>query len=142
MENYFQFLFIFTFLYYRVAKGSKHKGTKFERELSKMLIEKGYLVVRAAGSGILQTAPDLLAFKSYEHIAFECKAWDSERLSLRPEQFNLLKSWVELAGLTVYVAWRVPRDGWFFIKLHELNENRAISLSHARLINRRFEEIL
>jgi Holliday junction resolvase len=125
-----------------VAKNSKSKGTKFERELSKMLIEKGYLVVRAAGSGILQTAPDLLAFKSYEHIAFECKAWDSERLSLRKEQYNLLKEWSDNAGLTVYVAWRVPREGWFFIKLYELNENRAITLSHARLINRKFEEII
>jgi Holliday junction resolvase len=125
-----------------VAKNSKSKGTKFERELSKMLIEKGYLVVRAAGSGILQTAPDLLAFRSYEHIAFECKAWDSERLSLRPEQYKLLQEWSDNAGLTVYVAWRVPREGWFFIKLYELNENRAISLSHARLINRRFEEII
>lgn len=120
----------------------KGKGTKYERELSKMLIEKGYLVVRAAGSGLLQTAPDLLAFKSYEHIAFECKAWDSERLSLRKEQFNLLQDWSEKAGLTVYVAWHVPREGWFFIKLHELNENRAISLSHARLINRRIGDIL
>lgn len=122
--------------------GTKHKGTRFERDLSNKLIEKGYLVVRAAGSGVLQTAPDLLAFKSYEHIAFECKAWDSERLSLRKEQYDLLKRWVDVAGLTVYVAWHVPREGWFFIKLHELNENRAISLEHARLINRRFEEII
>lgn len=125
-----------------MARNSKNKGTLFERELSKKLIERGYLVVRAAGSGIMQTAPDLLAFKSYEHIAFECKAWDSERLSLRPEQYNLLKDWSEKAGLTVYVAWKVPREGWFFIKLHELNENRAISLDYARLINRRFEEII
>jgi Holliday junction resolvase len=125
-----------------VARNSKNKGTLFERELSKKLIENGYLVVRAAGSGIMQTAPDLLAFRSYEHIAFECKAWDSERLSLRKEQYNLLQRWSESAGLTVYVAWKVPREGWFFIKLHELNENRAISLEYARLINRRFEEII
>ena len=125
-----------------MARNSKNKGTLFERELSKKLIERGYLVVRAAGSGIMQTAPDLLAFRSYEHIAFECKAWDSERLSLRKEQYNLLQRWSESAGLTVYVAWKVPREGWFFIKLHELNENRAISLDYARLINRRFEEII
>jgi len=53
-----------------------------------------------------------------------------------------LQRWSESAGLTVYVAWKVPREGWFFIKLHELNENRAISLEYARLINRRFEEII
>ncbi len=125
-----------------MAISSKNKGTAFERELSKKLIENNYLVVRAAGSGILQTAPDLLAFRSYEHIAFECKAWNSERLSLRKEQFNLLKDWSDKAGLTVYVAWKVPREGWFFIKLYELNENRAISLDHARLINRRFDDII
>ena len=126
--------------FHRIA--TKNKGTRFERELSNKLIEKGYLVVRAAGSGVMQTAPDLLAFRSYEHIAFECKAWDSERLSLRQEQYNLLKDWIEKAGLTVYVAWKVPQEGWFFIKLYELNENRAISLEHARLINRRFEDII
>jgi len=38
-----------------VARNSKNKGTLFERELSKKLIENGYLVVRAAGSGIMQT---------------------------------------------------------------------------------------
>lgn len=125
-----------------MARNLKGKGTRFERELSKMLIDKGYLVVRAAGSGLLQTAPDLLAFKSYEHIAIECKAWDSERLSLRVEQYNLLKDWSEKAGLTVFVAWRVPREGWYFIKLHELNENRAITLERTRLINRRIGDIL
>ncbi|RMD66303.1 hypothetical protein D6833_01635, partial [Candidatus Parcubacteria bacterium] len=99
------------------------KGARFERELAKMLLERGFLVVRAAGSGVYRTAPDLLAFKGHEQYAFECKAWSGDRLSLRPEQFNLLREWESRSGLSVYVAWRVARAGWLFIRPGEFNEN-------------------
>lgn len=118
------------------------KGARFERELANHLVEKGFMVVRSAGSGVYRTAPDLLAFKKHEHYAFECKAWDNERLSIKKDQFELLKEWEERTGISVYIAWKIPKHGWRFIKPCELNQNRAIKLSDALLINRTVNELV
>ena len=118
------------------------KGARSERELANLLVDKGFLVVRAAGSGVYQTAPDLLAFRTHEYYAFECKAWNSERLSLRKEQHSLLKEWEQRTGLSVFVAWKVPRRGWLFIRPSELNEKAAITLERASLINRTIDQLV
>ncbi len=123
-------------------KNSYSKGARFERELADMLKERGYMVVRAAGSGVYTTAPDLLAFRKMEAYVFECKAWNSKRLALRKDQFQLLKDWESKTSVSAYVAWRVPRAGWLFIRIGELNENAAISLEKAQLINRTIEQLV
>ncbi|MGB9635352.1 MAG: Holliday junction resolvase Hjc [Candidatus Micrarchaeia archaeon] len=118
------------------------KGARSERELANMLVERGFLVVRAAGSGVYKTAPDLLAFKGHEQYAFECKAWKGDRLSLRKEQYGLLREWEEKSGLSVYIAWKVPYDGWLFVRPSELNEHMSIRIDHARRIGRRIEGLV
>ncbi len=118
------------------------KGARFERELANYLVEKGFMVVRSAGSGVYRTAPDLLAFKKHEHYAFECKAWSSDRLSLKKDQYDLLKEWEENTGISVYIAWKIPKAGWRFIKPCELNQSRAIALKDALLINRTVDELV
>ncbi len=123
-------------------RGRYFKGAKFERELAKMLVDRGYLVVRAAGSGVYQTAPDLLAFKGNEYYVFECKAWSSEYLNIKEDQYKLLKEWSEKTGLSVYIAWRVPKEGWYFIRPEELSENRSITLEKARMIGRRIDDLV
>jgi len=123
-------------------KNSYSKGARFERELADMLVERGYMVVRAAGSGVYTTAPDLLAFRKMEAYVFECKAWNSEHLALRKEQFALLKEWEEKTSISAYVAWRVPRAGWLFIRVGEMSENGTISLEKARLINRTIDQLV
>ncbi|MCX8199963.1 MAG: hypothetical protein N3G76_00675 [Candidatus Micrarchaeota archaeon] len=123
-------------------KNSYSKGARFERELADLLTQRGYMVVRAAGSGVYTTAPDLLAFRKMEAYVFECKAWNSGRLSLRKEQYELLKKWEECTSVSAYVAWRVPRAGWLFIRVSELSENASISLEKARLINRTVDDLV
>lgn len=126
-----------------MVKGGRYlKGARFERELARHLVEKGFMVVRAAGSGVYQTAPDLLAFRKHEHYAFECKAWDSSRLSLRKEQRSLLDEWEDKTGISVYVAWKIPRRGWMFIKPCELNKSNAINVETALLINRTVDKLV
>ncbi|MCX8206080.1 MAG: hypothetical protein N3H30_02515 [Candidatus Micrarchaeota archaeon] len=121
---------------------SYSKGARFERELADLLVQKGFMVVRAAGSGVYTTAPDLLAFRKSESYVFECKAWNSGRLALRREQFELLKEWEGKTSVSAYVAWRVPRKGWLFIRLSELSENASISLEKAEMIGRTIDQLV
>ncbi|MEM3364625.1 MAG: hypothetical protein QXS93_03905 [Candidatus Micrarchaeia archaeon] len=123
-------------------KNSYSKGARFERELADLLAQRGFMVVRAAGSGVYTTAPDLLAFRKMEAYVFECKAWNSKRLSLRKEQYELLKKWEESTSVSAYVAWRVPRAGWLFIRVGELSDNASISLEKAQLINRTVDDLV
>lgn len=121
------------------------KGARAERELIHFFLEKGFSVIRAAGSGVGSPSPDLLAFKRGEQFAFECKSWNSSSLSLAKEQFNALKQWEENTGITTFVAWKVPREGWRFIKLSEVNETGkafSITLKQALIIDRKLTENL
>ncbi|MFH0836079.1 MAG: hypothetical protein V1834_02845 [Candidatus Micrarchaeota archaeon] len=53
----------------------KAKGTLNERNLKRMLEDKGFFVVRASGSGVDGVSPDLIALHTTRKLAFECKAW-------------------------------------------------------------------
>ena len=98
------------------------KGARAERELIKQFSEKGFEVIRAAGSGGNSLSPDILVFRKGKQYAFECKAWDTTSLSLKSLQIDNLKRWEETTGITTMVAWRVSRRGWRFIPLHLLNK--------------------
>ncbi len=81
------------------------KGAYYERELLSILNEKGFAVIRAAGSGGNISVPDIIGIKSSQVLAFECKAWAKEP-RLRPEKLKDLINWVEKAGAMGFVAWR------------------------------------
>lgn len=92
------------------------KGSNAERELLKMLFEKGFSVVRAAGSGKTSLpSPDIVALNSTKKLAFECKAWDSEYLSIPVEQIEEQLSWATRAGAEFFVVWKMPREGFYFL---------------------------
>ena len=121
------------------------KGARSERELIGLFSEKGYSVIRAAGSGVAGECPDLLAFRSGVQYAFECKAWGGERVAVDREHFDALRRWEENTGITTMLAWRMDRLGWFFIYLSELEENpKSYSMTKARAleINRGLGEVL
>jgi Holliday junction resolvase len=99
------------------------KGARGERELISIFCEKGFSVIRAAGSGVSSLCPDILVFRKGLQYAFECKAWDSGSLSIEKEKFEFLKGWEENTGITTFIAWRISRVGWRFIYLSELEEN-------------------
>ncbi len=121
------------------------KGARGERELLAMLYDKGYSVVRSAGSGVNSVSPDILAVRNGKGMVFECKAWDSTSLSIDPEKFESLRSWRDSALMETYMAWRMNGQGWYFIKLNEMKKtekNYTVTKRKALEINRRFEHIL
>jgi Holliday junction resolvase len=121
------------------------KGARGERELIRLFAEKGYSVMRAAGSGVAGDCPDLLAFKRGIQYAFECKAWKGNRIAIDKEHYEALRRWEENTGITTMLAWRMDRIGWFFIYLSELEENPSgYSATKAKVlqIKRRLEDVL
>ena len=109
------------------------KGSRAERELIKMFLEKGFYVVRAAGSGN-EVTPDLLVFRKGKQYCFECKAWDRTSLHVPREQVENLMRWEEVTGITTMVAWRISRTGWRFIPVNvmiEKDKSYAVSLEKA-----------
>jgi len=121
------------------------KGARGERELIAIFSEKGFSVIRAAGSGVSSLCPDILVFKKGKQYAFECKAWDSGSLSIEKEKFEFLKNWEDNTGITTFIAWRISRVGWKFMYLGELEENPksyTVTMSRARAIDRSLDKLL
>ena len=128
-----------------MAFGTYVKGARAERELIHYFTEKGFAVIRAAGSGVNSLSPDLLAFKAGKQYAIECKAWDKTSLSFEKEKVLQMKKWEEITGITYLVGWRVSREGWYFFPVHLLEEQGktyTMTLAKARLAGRKQEELV
>ncbi|MBU1120669.1 MAG: Holliday junction resolvase Hjc [archaeon] len=92
------------------------KGANAERELLHILWEKGFAVVRIAGSGgTTLPAPDIVALSRKKRLAFECKAWNSAYLNIPLKQMDELIGWGKKAGANVFIAWKIPNKGWLFL---------------------------
>ncbi len=121
------------------------KGARSERELLSLLHSKGYSVVRSAGSGVNSISPDIIAIKNGKGLAFECKAWNSTSISIDPEKYQSLESWMTNTGMDTFIAWRMNGEGWFFIKLAEMlkaEKNYTITMKDAKRLDRRIDEIM
>ncbi|MGB9703217.1 MAG: Holliday junction resolvase Hjc [Candidatus Micrarchaeia archaeon] len=117
------------------------KGARAERELLGILSKKGFIVIRAAGSGVNSISPDVIAIKNSRVYAFECKFWDRENLDIKKEKIEYLIE-IEKHGIKSFIAWKIPREGWFFINLKELkkgNKFYSISKTKALEINRNID---
>lgn len=97
------------------------KGAHYERELLKMLIEKGFRVVRAAGSGVDGISPDLTVLSSTRKFALECKAWKNS-VYIDKAKFVLMLEWEKDTAMPIYLAWKHYRDSWRFFPLSALKE--------------------
>jgi len=106
-----------------MGKWSYRKGAFWERELMDLLREKGFQVMRAAGSGVAGDCPDVLALKTTKKFALECKAW-KESIYIEKKKFRLLEEWEKNAGLPVFLAWKSPRKEWRFFPLSALRETK------------------
>ena len=122
------------------------KGANAERELIHLLYDRGFAVVRVAGSGKTSLpCPDIVALAPKVKLAFECKAWDKGSLSLAKPKIAEMRTWEENTGMTTMIAWRLSREGWYFIYLDELGEQAksfTVTAKRAREINRRVEALL
>ena len=116
------------------------KGARSERELISILKDRGYSVMRAAGSGVNSLSPDVIAFKDKKGFAFECKAWNDSGISIADDKIEALKEWERNTGMVTFVAWRMQGREWFFIKPDEIKKtpsSHRISKKEALRINRR-----
>ena len=96
--------------------GKYRKGANAERELIQTLWGLGLAVARVAGSGGCKLpAPDLVALGKGKRLAFECKAWDNNYLNISNEQMGELDEWCGRAEAEYFIAWKVPREGWYFL---------------------------
>ncbi len=121
------------------------KGARSERELLNELYNRGYSVVRSAGSGVNSVSPDLIAIKAGKGMVFECKAWDRGSLSIEPDKFESLRQWRDNALMDTFIAWRMNGQGWFFIKLDEMTKNRnsyTITKKNAMSIGRKLDGVI
>lgn len=121
------------------------KGARSERELLNRFYDKGFSVLRSAGSGVNALGPDIIAIRNKVCIAIECKAWERGSLSLDEDQFVKLIEWEKTTAFPTFVAWRVNNKGWFFIKLNEFTRGKVnfnVTLKKAMQVNRLFDEIL
>ena len=116
------FFLSFAFICLIVAR--YRKGANAERELIQMLFAKGFSVVRVAGSGATSLpCPDCLALSKQKKLAFECKAWSGKYLHLSKQQMEELVEWSDNAGLDLFIAWKIPREGWRFIQAQDFKKN-------------------
>jgi len=93
------------------------KGANAERELVHALFDRGFSVIRTAGSGKTSLpAPDLIAMRPGRHLAFECKAWAAGNLSIPIASMEEFMGWCDRAGVTAFVGWKIPRQGWVFLR--------------------------
>ncbi|AJF60642.1 MAG: holliday junction resolvase, archaea type [archaeon GW2011_AR10] len=93
------------------------KGANAERELISILWQNNFSVVRTAGSGTSPLpAPDLVALSKEKKLAFECKAWNAGYLNIPLKQMEEQLFWCERAGAELIVAWKIPRQGFLFLR--------------------------
>lgn len=121
------------------------KGARCERELLNIFHGMGYSVIRSAGSGVNSLSPDVIAIKDGDCMAFECKAWERNRLSIDREGYRKLLDWEKNTRFPTYVGWRMNGKGWHFIKLEELKEGAtdySITKNKTLEIGRTLEAIM
>ena len=119
------------------------RGSRVERELLHLLEEKGYFVVRSAGSGHLG-APDILAFKLGSYLGFEVKSSKLEELRFSREQLERMEEWERGTGIAMYIAWKIPRKGFKFLPLSYLKKaSKTVSIKRedAERLAYGFEEL-
>ena len=124
-------------------RGLKH-GVRVERELAHALEEKGFFVVRSAGSGHM-SSPDILAFKLGKQLAFEVKSYNGEELRFSKEQLERLEAWEKHTGIEIYVAWKMPREGFFFLPtsyLRKAGQTVVIKKDEAKTLAYTEEEVV
>jgi len=119
------------------------KGYRAEHELIDYFSKKDFCVIRAAGSGINSISPDILVFKRGVQMAIEAKAIEKENLNIYREQFENMKRWEEITGITCYIGWRRNRKPWILVPLSIFNESEksfGINYTRAEMIGKKLEE--
>jgi len=105
-----------------MSRYSKRKGTHYERELKKMLEERGFFVTRASGSGADGVSPDLIVLSTTRKFALECKAWKASSVRIERKKWEIMSGWEKMTGMPIFLAWKQPHKPWTFLPLSSLRE--------------------
>ena len=96
------------------------KGSDFERFVVNSFWERGWVALRAAGSGKTdKPLPDVVAVKGGKIILIECKTTTKDRLSLKAAVENLF-DFSRIAGGEAYLAVRFFRQRARFYNIMDL----------------------
>ncbi len=99
------------------------KGYVGELQLVHELYKRGYMAIRAPRSGRISIAsPDIVAAKNGKLIVIECKS-RRNGFSVIIDQLKELEEWQEKAAAIAFVAWKIPRKGWTFLRLQDVIDN-------------------
>lgn len=110
-----------------------NKGANAERELIRLFWSKGFAVARTAGSGKNRLPmPDLIVLGKGRQIVIEAKAWRNNYLNIRDEQMDELLKWEEVGGAEIFIAWKYPNKGWFFIEPKHFSKKKHYSISFTK----------
>ncbi len=94
----------------------KSKGTNAERELVKLLWEKGWAALRTASSGSMKVPlPDVVAARKGKLLAIECKTTKKLPKYLNIEEVKELEKFADVAGALPIIAVKVSHKGWIFV---------------------------
>jgi len=96
------------------------KGYKAEWELFNLLLQKGYAVVRVAGSGNIKAPCDLIAGNARNKFIIEVKESKEDKKYVKKDQINLLVNFSKKFGLKPLIAIKFKRKGWRFFNLKDL----------------------
>jgi Holliday junction resolvase len=119
------------------------KGSRAEHELIDYFSQKGYCVIRAAGSGVNSLSPDILVFRRGVQCGIEAKAHETTCLGIDRDQFENLRKWEEVSGINCYIGWRRSREPWYLVPLSVFKENDksfSVNWGQAQAIGKRLEE--
>ncbi len=123
---------------------NKAKGSKAERELCEMFINNFYRAVRVAGSGVMENADcDIIAGKSGKKYCIEAKSSKKPIKYITKEQIESFMIFSEIFKLTPVIALRFNREGWLFVKPHQLRDsgkNWVITLEEAKKKGKKFAQ--
>ena len=114
----------------------KSKGINAERELIKLLWEKGYAACRVAGSGSSRfPSPDIIAGNVIRKLAIECKTTNDEIRYIPKESIEQLKTYASTFGAEPWIAVRFAKNNWLFVSLDDLQNTGShfsITLENAK----------
>jgi len=124
----------------------KRKGIDAERELIRLLWEKGSAACRVAGSGSSSfPCPDIIAGNAVRKLAIECKTSKEESRYIPKESIEQLKTFARVFGAEPWIAVRFAKNNWLFVSLDDMEDtgnHLSINLENAKNKGFLIEELL
>ena len=101
------------------------RGDRYERELVRMLWNAGFAAVRVPASGAMSfPLPDVIAGNGRRYLAMEVKRRSTLPLYLTTIELEALVEFSKLFGAEPFVAVRIPKSEWRFVRPEELKRTK------------------